>query len=108
MSWDEQIRTPSGKTYAARELLAWSNHYDNRIPVIEAKLDALAGKLSDDEANIIAAIRAEATEQVDVQALAAALGPMLARMPSDQVAELVDAINDENDRRERARANQEV
>lgn len=37
----------------------WTNHYVNRIPTIEAKLDAMAGALSDDEANILVAIRAQ-------------------------------------------------
>jgi hypothetical protein len=46
---------------------------------VEAKLDALAGKLSDDESVLLAAIRADA-EETDVRALAEALAPLL---PSD-------------------------
>jgi hypothetical protein len=55
---------------------------DLRIARVEAKLDALAGALTDDEADLLAAIRAQPTGgQVDVgvlaPALAGALGPML-------------------------------
>lgn len=63
----------------------------------EAKLDALGHTLSDDEANIIAAVRAQPTGgQVDVPALAAALnqlGTLTARMPDDQVQQLVAELN---------------
>ncbi|ALG06861.1 peptidoglycan recognition protein family protein [Kibdelosporangium phytohabitans] len=51
---------------------------DERAQRMEAKLDALTGALSDDEANIIAAVRAQPTGgQVDVQALAALLAPLI-------------------------------
>lgn len=44
---------------SVNNVLWWTNHYANRIPALEVKLDALAGALSDDEANVIAAIRAQ-------------------------------------------------
>lgn len=49
----------TGKPLDTFEMVTfWTNYYANRIPAIEAKLDALAGALSDDEANLLAAIRA--------------------------------------------------
>lgn len=62
------------------------------------KLDALLGR---DPAEV---------DELELakQLIALGLGNQLGRMPSDQFAALVDAVNDENDRRERERANAEV
>ncbi|TCO57114.1 glycoside hydrolase domain-containing protein [Actinocrispum wychmicini] len=49
------------------------------IAQLGAKVDALAGVLSDDEANIIAAVRAQQNGgQIDLNALAATMAPVLA------------------------------
>lgn len=50
---------------------------DIKIARVEAKLDALTGALSNDEAAIVAAVRAQTGGQVDVPQLAAALAPLL-------------------------------
>jgi hypothetical protein len=55
---------------------------------VEAKVDALANALSDDEANIIAAVRAQPTGgQVDVEALAAQLRGALGDAVADELAQ---------------------
>lgn len=56
---------------------------------LHAKIDSLMGTLTDDEAKIIAAVRAQPEARVDVAALAAAIAPLLARIPQEQVDELV-------------------
>jgi hypothetical protein len=59
---------------------------DRKIARVEAKLDALAGTLSNDEANIVAAVRAQPTGgHVDVGALAPALAAALAPLLPDGV-----------------------
>lgn len=78
---------------------------------IEAQLTALAGTLSDDEANVIAAVRAASNGDAD--AIAQHLAPLLAgmalgRIPEDQFTALVDAVAAEQDRRAAARANTPV
>jgi len=71
----------------------WEN-----IDVLGAPLESLVGELSNDEANIIAAVRAlPAPGQVDVDALAAALAPMVGPMISagatpDQVEEAMRRV----------------
>jgi hypothetical protein len=63
---------------------------------IEAKLDALANQLSDDEATLLAAIRADG-EQIDVRQLAAALVPLLP--PETTPQQVAQAVADEQARR---------
>lgn len=55
--------------------LTW---FQKQLAPLMAKVDQLAGELSDDEANIIAAVRAIPAGDVDEGALAAALAPLLA------------------------------
>lgn len=50
----------------------------DRVAALDVKVSALAGALGDDEANILAAIKAAGSGQVDVPALAAALRGQLA------------------------------
>ncbi|CRK59087.1 Phage tail length tape-measure protein [Alloactinosynnema sp. L-07] len=76
------------------------------------KLDALAGVLSDDEANILAALRSDSAQ--DSQAVAEQLAPLLleggllTRLSDEDIARVVERGADEQDRRARERANQEV
>lgn len=72
MSWNEKFaldpdgpgpRAPSD-SFSAAEWLTWTNHYAAEAAAAatrtEIKVDALTGALSDDEANLLAAIRAQA------------------------------------------------
>lgn len=83
-----------------------------RLTRMELELKAMRTELSDDEAKILAALRAE--PGVDPVALATHLAPLLlegggmARLSDEDVERLRDATADEIDRRERARANTEV
>jgi hypothetical protein len=102
---DEYIRDPySGNNELASSMLGYArlDAFYSRLAAerAEVKIDALTGALSDDEANIIAAVRAAVQEipaggQVDVRALAAAIasvGTLVARVPDDQIALLVSAV----------------
>jgi hypothetical protein len=63
------------------------------LRALAAKVDAGFNALSDDEANIVAAVRAQPTGgQVNAAALAAALAPLLQRIPEDQVDALVTRL----------------
>lgn len=72
-----------------------------QINALTAKVDAGFGALTDDEAKIIAAVRAAVSEipaggQVDVPALAAALasiGTLVARVPDDQIQQLLAELD---------------
>jgi hypothetical protein len=66
-----------------------------QLAALAAKVDAGFGALSDDEANIVAAVRAQPTGgQVDVPAVAAALAPaIVAAMPTNATpAQIADAL----------------
>jgi Domain of unknown function (DUF1906) len=67
---------------AAEEAAKRAIWTDDRTARMEAKLDALAGALTDDEANIVAAVRGQTRDAVDVADLSArltaSLGPAIA------------------------------
>lgn len=103
MSWNERILTPSGKTYMARELLAWSNHYDNRIPAIEAMVGQLVAAVAEGEldpdavlARVDTAVR-EATDRAMTTAILPALRAVLVEVlgedfPEDQADAVVTEL----------------
>ena len=82
---DPTTGKPALDKYGNQYTIAATLFYTNKaawqaidaVTALAAKVDALAGAL---------------TGQVDVQALAAALGPLLARIPDDQIADLVTRI----------------
>lgn len=103
----------NGHPYTVAQVL----YYDNlngwdikaTVAAINAKIDALTGTLSDDEANIIATIRSQANDAVDVQSLAKALGPVLAPLISagatpeqveDAVRSVFASVGDKNETKE--------
>jgi hypothetical protein len=82
VSWDQILpfNAPDGQqyNYSAADWLLYTNWFANMIPGINAKLDAVAGALTDTEANIIAAIRGKSgkTDVANLSTqLAAVLGP---------------------------------
>jgi len=88
--WLRQIWEVVGKSYPPG-MGVRINNIDARTAAMEAKQDALAHELSDDEANIVAALRAlSAPGDVDEAAVAAALGPILA--PLIQVGATPDQV----------------
>lgn len=91
----------NGNTYTYNQAWFYTNiagwDTNGKVAEIKVQLDALAGTLSDDEAKILAAIRSQATEAVDVQSLAKALGPVLAPLiqsgaTPDQVEQAVRTV----------------
>jgi len=91
VSWTDPIAYPAGpnvgKTVDAGPMLGWTNYYAGqaveKLVAIAVKLDALAGDLRDDEANVIAAMRqiVEADQDVELTITdeqVAALGARLA------------------------------
>lgn len=103
MSWDTEIPKEPSETdprtkVRADEMLKWTNvaawQAADRSAAIEAKLDALLGREAGD------VDEAELARQL----LAQGLGSQLGRVPDEQFDALVNAVNDESDRRARARA----
>lgn len=102
VDWSDPLADPnhvagssSPSAYAAGDWLVQANLKAGRAEAtaarIETKLDALAGSLSNDEANIIAAVRAQPTGgQVDVADLATRLS---ATLGPDMAAELGRRLN---------------
>ncbi len=44
--WDEVFTTPEGTQFTARDFLVWSNHYDNKIPILMTMCEGLAAGLA--------------------------------------------------------------
>lgn len=107
VSWTDPLSNPNypadkdagaQPTYPAADWVVQANLKAGRAADtsarIEAKLDALAGSLSDDEANIIAAVRAQPTgAQVDIADLSARLS---ATLGSDLATELGRRLTEGN------------
>lgn len=92
MQWND-VET-HGRTGLKMQVGDWVGEIKNDTSVLLTELRKVAaavGGLTDDEANLLAAIRAQPTGgQVDVQALAAALGPIIpAGATPEQVQEAV-------------------
>jgi len=84
------------------DTLFYTSDAARTVQRLEVKLDALADGLSDDEANIIAAVRAQPTGgQVNVTELVAALAPALAPLLSTgaTATEIADAVREDLVRR---------
>ena len=62
MSWDEPITMPGGKTFPARDVLAYGDHYAGEnntiLRRIETQLAASTGQLTQGQADLAAAITA--------------------------------------------------
>lgn len=95
LSWQEFLKSAYNPDYgtSASDWLTttaakteWTLESLNQL---HAKVDALTGALTDDEAKIVAAIRAQPSAEVNVEALAGAIAPLLARIPDDQINDLV-------------------
>lgn len=105
VSWNDPIEFTNPDTgevtrFTAAQRVAWTNYYAGRIAV---QLDALAGTLSDDEANIIAAMR----QPVDAVQFAALVAPLLGPLVQAGASEeQVRAAVDEGIRQAFARAGQ--
>lgn len=77
VSFQEVLPSAWNPTYSTTASV-WITTTAAKVEALLAKVDAIQGALSDDEANIIAAIRALGTVDVDEAALAAALAPAVA------------------------------
>lgn len=82
VGWGDQIRTPSGKSYPAGELLAWTNHYTNGIPGITAGVAQIAAAVADGDldADVLAAKLEEAAHAGSRDAVAELILPALQRI----------------------------
>ncbi|HEU5475705.1 MAG TPA: N-acetylmuramoyl-L-alanine amidase [Actinophytocola sp.] len=117
VSWNDILTAPSGYPAPAWAWLVMGNvKAENAWAAaqrIEVQLAALAGTLTDDEAKIVAAVRAAGA---DPAAVAAHLAPLLAvhldetlgRLSDEDVQRIADRAADERDRRDHIRSGQRV
>lgn len=91
------FRPATGPDAAPRNLWDSASQILHNLGTLSARIDALAGELRDDEANVIAAVRGLQLGQVDVRALAAALVPLLP--PGTNPDDIAKAVADEQARR---------